>query len=54
MARQYSVTEFIQMTPFEKQRLRESDPDQYKKLFDTMEANFPKEDPEAQRMMREK
>lgn len=54
MARQYSVTEFIQMTPFQKQRLKDSDPEQYAKLFKAMNDNFPKEDPEAQRLMSEK
>jgi hypothetical protein len=47
MAKTYSITEFIRLTPFEKQRLRESDPAQYQKLFAEMEKQFPKDDNSA-------
>jgi hypothetical protein len=47
MARQFSLKEFLRMTPFEKQRLRDSDPEQYQKLFNGLERNFPKEDSSA-------
>jgi hypothetical protein len=51
MAKIYSVTEFIRLTPFQKQRLREIDPEQYQKLFQSMERNFPKEDHNAARLI---
>lgn len=48
MGATYSVREFIRMTPMQKARLMKSDPQQYKKLKELMDKQFPKDsDPEA-------
>lgn len=40
---QYTVREFIRMTPPQKMRLQKRDPEQYEKLKKSMEKNFNKE-----------
>lgn len=44
----YTVTEFLTLTPPQKQRLRERDPGQYERLFYEAKKSFdPTPDPEA-------
>lgn len=43
MKETYSVREFIRLTPPQKQRLQQRDPEQYKKLLDATNKMFPKE-----------
>lgn len=41
--KQYTVREFIRLTPPQKMRLQKRDPEQYKKLAQEMESKFSKE-----------
>lgn len=51
--RQYTVREFIRLTPPQKQRLQKRDPEQYKKLAEATEKNYSKEtDVEAAKMLK--
>lgn len=43
MKNQYTVREFIRLTPPQKQRLQKSDPEQYKRLAEAMEKQYSKE-----------
>lgn len=43
MNEQYTVREFIRMTPPQKQRLQKRDPVQYKKLAEATEKQYSKE-----------
>lgn len=40
----YTVREFIRLTPPQKQRLMQRDPEQYKKLVEATNKQFPKEE----------
>jgi hypothetical protein len=46
MSKQYTVREFIRLTPPQKQRLQKRDLKQYNELVQKMEKQFPKEDPD--------
>jgi len=53
MSQQYTVTEFIKLTPVQKERLMKRDPEQYKKLCQEMESKFSKEsDPSLARYLK--
>lgn len=43
MNQQYTVREFIRLTPPQKQRLQKRDPKQYKELCEKMEREFSKD-----------
>lgn len=43
MSKEYTVREFIRLTPPQKLRLQKRDPMQYKRLAEAVEKSYPKE-----------